>query len=637
MTLNKFDNAIEKIAVSVFPNRDKGSVFVASQIASIIRENNEKGKRTVLGLATGSSPLVIYKELIRLHKEEGLSFENVVSFNLDEYYSLPKDNKQSYNYFMEENLFKHIDIKHENVFIPDGMIEEGDIEAFCEDYECKIQSFGGLDVQLLGIGRTGHIGFNEPGSSSTSITRLVNLHEVTREDATSDFGSCNDVPSRAITMGVKTILGAKKIYLVAWGEAKADILQHAVEGEIDEAIPASYLQMHNNVTIITNTGGASKLARAKTPWLLGECYWDALMEKRAVVWLAKKVEKPILKLTDSDYKEHGLNQLLKVKESAYKLNIHIYNQIQQTITGWPGGKPNADDKVRPERTEPYPKTSIIFSPHPDDDVISMGGTLLRLVEQGHNVHVAYQTSGNIAVFDDEVIRFTDFAVGFAEKFNMSKEQAKKISREVREHIATKDENDNSNRAVLDVKGLIRQGEASAACRYCGVDEENIHFLEMPFYETASIVKNPLGDNDINIIINLLRQIKPHQIFAAGDLQDPHGTHAVCLQAIFKALEQVKDEPWFKDCYIWLYRGAWQEWDVEDIEMAVPISPEELFKKRKAIFKHQSQKDYPLFQGEDKREFWQRAEDRNRGTAKLYDELGLTEYEAIEAFKRYKPN
>jgi glucosamine-6-phosphate deaminase len=634
MSYNTLETSVEKIPLTIFKDKEEASQFVARQIAAIIRGKNEQGLPAVLGLATGSSPLSIYRELVRMHKEEGLSFKNVITFNLDEYYPMEADSKQSYHHFMYEHFFNHLDIKPENVFIPDGSIASEEIEQFCLDYENKIEAVGGIDAQLLGIGRSGHIGFNEPGSLVSSVTRLVQLDELTIEDAAKDFGGEENVPVHALTMGIKTILKARKIFFVAWGEAKSDILQKAIEGPVQRGVPASFLQNHTNVHFMLDSAAASKLSRFNTPWLTGVCEWNDNMKKKAVIWLSRKAKKPILKLTDQEYKKFGLSDLLKTAGSAYNLNISVYNQIQRTITGWPGGKPNSDDTLRPERSEPFPKRSIVFSPHPDDDVISMGGTLLRLVEQGHDVHVAYQTSGNIAVFDDDARRFADFALAFSKKFNIAQGSIQELHHQVVDFLKHKEAGTIDSEDVLKIKGLIRQGEASAACRFCDVREENIHFLEMPFYESGSVEKNPLGEEDIRILINLLQEVQPHQIFAAGDLQDPHGTHAVCLHAIMEAVDRLKDEPWMKNCYVWLYRGAWQEWEIEDIEMAVPISPEELMKKRKAIFKHQSQKDSPVYPGKDKREFWQRAEDRNRTTAKLYDELGLTEYEAIEAFKRY---
>jgi glucosamine-6-phosphate deaminase len=627
-------NHLERIATKVFDERDSASKFVAREIASLIKEKNKLDKYTVLGLATGSSPLSLYKELVRIHKEEGLSFKNVITFNLDEYYPMDPAEIQSYHRFMHENLFSHIDIAPEHINIPDGTVAVEEIESYCRAYDNKIKSFGGIDIQILGIGRSGHIGFNEPGSQLSDATRLVTLNDITVGDAAKDFNGKENVPRSGITMGVKSIMKANKIFLMAWGDKKADIIKEAAEGPVTSDVPASFLQNHSDALFVLDKTAASRLSRFETPWLTGKCDWTEKMQKKALIWLSKQTGKPILKLTESDYKELGFNSLLKTAGSAYDLNINIHTRLQQTITGWPGGKPLADDKTRPERSAPFPKRVIVFSPHPDDDVISMGGTLLRLAEQGHDVHVAYQTSGNIAVFDDDAYRFLDFVKAFSGRFGVRQNEVGKIYDDITGFLKENPDNGNSNSDVLGIKGLIRQGEATAACRFSGVKEENIHFLNLPFYETGSVEKEPLSSKDMDIIVNLLREVKPHQIYAAGDLQDPHGTHAVCLRAIFQAIEEVKSEEWTKDCYVWLYRGAWQEWDIEDVEMAVPISPDELIKKRKAIFKHQSQKDVPVFPGTDSREFWERAEDRNRTTAKLYDQLGLTEYEAIEAFKRY---
>jgi glucosamine-6-phosphate deaminase len=635
MTESTLRNHLEKIPVKVFNDRDQGSKYVAREIASLIKEKNKLDKPTVLGLATGGSPLLLYKELIRLHQKEGLSFKNVVTFNLDEYYPMEPGDAESYHRFMHENFFSHVDVIPGNINIPDGTLSVEAVEEYCRDYDNKIKSLGGLDIQILGIGRSGHIGFNEPGSQPGDETRKVHLNDITIEDASKDFGGKENVPRTAITMGIKTIMQAERVFLMAWGQGKSEVIKAAVEGPVNSELPASFLQNHSDTLFVVDPMSGAQLSRIETPWLAGTCEWTDKMQKKALIWLSKQTKKPILKLTESDYKDQGLNSLLQTKGKAYDLNIEIHNKLQQTITGWPGGKPGSDDKTRPERSEPFPKKVIVFSPHPDDDVISMGGTLIRLAEQRHDVHVAYQTSGNIAVFDDDALRFMDFVHGVSKKMSVCKSEFEKMYLNIAGYIKENPGKGNGNPDVLTVKGLIRQGEAAAACRFSGVKEENVHFLDLPFYETGSVEKNPVSQADIDIIVKLLREVKPHQIYAAGDLQDPHGTHAVCLHAIFDALKVVREEEWAKDCWVWLYRGAWQEWNIEDVEMAVPISPDELKKKRMAIFKHQSQKDEPVFPGTDSREFWERAEDRNRETAELYDNLGLTEYEAIEAFRRYK--
>ncbi len=624
----------EKIPTLIYEESSDASVAVAYEIAGLVRRRDKEGKKTVLGLATGSTPVGVYDELVRLHKEEGLSFKNVITFNLDEYYPIEPNSLQSYVRFMNEHLFDHLDIPDNQVHIPDGTISEDDVYEYCEQYEQKIKDAGGIDIQLLGIGRTGHIGFNEPGSRPDSLTRLITLDKITRKDAASDFFGEEHVPRRAITMGVGTILSADKILMMAWGEGKAPIIKESVEGEINESVPATYLQQHENTFVILDEAASEKLTRINTPWLLTSCRWEDNLIRKGVVWLCQKLDKPILKLTDENYNENGMGDLIASRGPAYNINIKVFNELQHTITGWPGGKPNEDDKYRPERAKPFPKRSLIFSPHPDDDVISMGGTLIRLVDHGHDVHVAYQTSGNIAVFDDDVIRFADFVTDYAEAFRMKDQKAEHLFEEITDYLKNKEPGQIDSPEIKQIKGLIRRGEAKAAGRYCGVPDENLHFLDMPFYETGRVKKKPLSDKDVQITVDLLNKIKPQQIYAAGDLSDPHGTHRVCLKAIFLALDQVKDEEWAEDCYVWLYRGAWQEWDVNEIEMAVPLSPLELTRKRRAIFKHQSQKDRPLFPGSDTREFWQRSEDRNRGTAKVYDNLGLAEYEAIEGFVRY---
>jgi len=635
-SLNYIEKTVEKLPVQVLEDQKEGAKLIAGIMADVIRKKQARGEMAVLGLATGSSPVLVYQELVRLHLEEGLSFKNVITFNLDEYYPMNPDHDKSYVYFMHKHLFDLIDIDPVNIHIPDGTLKPDQVSDFCLSYEEKIKACGGIDIQLLGIGRSGHIGFNEPGSAANSITRLVKLDMVTIADAVKDFGSEEAVPHRAITMGIETILSARRIVLAGWGKSKSSILKKMTEGPVTPEVPASFLQLHPHVTVYVDEPAVSEFTRTKAPWLIGVCDWTPRMIKRAVVWLSQKTDKPILKLTDDDYKSAGLRDLLACYGGAYDLNIKVFGQIRDTITGWPGGKPGATEKTRPERPEPAVKRSLIFSPHPDDDVISMGGTLLRLVDQKHDVHVAYQTSGNIAVFDDDAIRFSRFAIDLLESQGSRNNQLYQSHRELIGFLKNKKPGDIDTPFVKTVKGLIRVGEATAACRFCGVKEENIHFLNLPFYETGQVEKGPVSDADVHLVVDLLRKIKPHQIFAAGDLQDPHGTHEVCLQIIFQAVRIIRaaGDEWLKDCYMWLYRGAWQEWDVEDIEMAVPISPDELLRKRKAIFKHQSQKDFPVFPGEDKREFWQRAEERNRTTAKIYDQLGLAEYEAIEAFVRY---
>ncbi|UII34732.1 glucosamine-6-phosphate deaminase [Fulvivirga ulvae] len=625
----------EKIHTEIFDNSTQASLAIAHEIAELIRKKQAAGEHCVLGLATGSSPTSVYNELVRLHKEDGLSFKNVITFNLDEYFPMEPDALQSYVRFMNEYLFDHIDIDRENIHIPDGTLPYELVESFCQQYEQMIKDLGGIDLQILGIGRTGHIGFNEPGSHINSKTRLITLDHITRLDAASDFFGEENVPRRAITMGVGTIMNAKRIILMAWGEGKAKIIGRTVEGEVTDTVPATYLQSHPNTTLILDDGSAAELVRVKTPWLVKTCKWDNYLAKKAVIWLGLKLEKPILKLTDRDYNDHGMSDLVAEHGPAYNINIQIFNELQHTITGWPGGKPNADDTHRPERANPAKKRVLIFSPHPDDDVISMGGTFIRLVDQGHDVHVAYQTSGNIAVFDEDVIRFADFFRDFNDEYDISNQDGKSIYQNIVETIKNKKPGDVDSKMVQAIKGLIRRGEAKAGCRYVGLTDDKAHFLDMPFYETGLVKKKPLSEEDISIIMDLMREIKPHQVYAAGDLSDPHGTHRVCLTAIFEAIERLKEEEWMKDCWVWLYRGAWQEWDTNDIEMAVPLSPGELTRKRKAIFKHQSQKDTALFPGSDPREFWMRAEDRNHATATLYDKLGLPEYEAIEGFKRYK--
>ncbi len=624
----------EKVETSIYESSQDASLYVARKIADLIREKALRGEYAVLGLATGSTPTKVYDYLVQFHQKEGLSFKNVVAFNLDEYYPMHPEAFQSYVRFMKEHLFDHVDIEPKNVHIPDGTLVNVKIKKYCEHYEGLIEYYGGIDIQILGIGRTGHVGFNEPGSSITSKTRLIRLDRITRQDAASDFFGEENVPTRAITMGIGTILASKQTFLMAWGEGKANIIRQAVEEDIKESVPASFLQKHPNCQFVLDMAAASELTRVKTPWLVTECEWDDTLIKKAVIWLSEKLCKAILKITNEDYNEYGMGNLVAEVGSAEEINLKVFNQLQATITGWPGGKPKADDSKRPERAKPFPKRVLIFSPHPDDDVISMGGTLLRLVDQGHEVHITYQTSGNIAVLDDEVIRFLDF-VGETVTHEEAYEEISELHQRVRKFLAEKRPGDIDSTEIQNFKGLIRKGEALAACRYCGVPEENAHFLTLPFYETGAVKKKPYGKADVAVTYDLLNSIQPHQIFAAGDLSDPHGTHRVCLQIIYEAIDMLKEkEEWLKDTYVWLYRGAWQEWDIADMQMAVPIGPRDLARKRNAIFKHQSQKDKAMFPGSDQREFWQRAEERNTKTAKKYNGLGLAEYEAIEGFVRY---
>lgn len=625
----------EKIPAVIYDSATEACKKVAAEMAGLIRERQSRGQQVVLGLATGSTPKRVYAELIRMHREEGLSFANVVAFNLDEYYPLSPDALQSYRRFMDENLFSHIDIKKENCHIPDGNAPQEIVKLHCEAYEKLIVDHGGIDFQLLGIGRNGHIGFNEPGSHVSSTTRLITLDHTTRADAVFEFGSMAHVPRKAITMGIGTILKARRIVLLAWGERKASIIRQAIEGPVTEFVPASYLQGHGNVEIALDEAAATELTRRKAPWLTDEVLWDIRMVRKAVTHLALAVKKPILKLTNNDYNENGLSDLLALYGQAYDINIKVFNLLQQTITGWPGGKPLSDDTLRPERAVPATKRVIIFSPHPDDDIISMGGTFQRLVDQGHEVHVAYQTSGNIAVADDEAFRFLEFVKDHNQQFGINDPAAEKIYQEAFEFLKVKKNGEQDIPALRVVKGLIRKGEAKNTCRFVGVPMERVHFLHLPFYETGTVEKRPIGPEDVSIIAALIGSIQPHQIFAAGDLADPHGTHKVCLDALFEAMDTLAQSDFMKDCWLWLYKGAWQEWNIDEIEMAVPMSPDQVLKKRLGIFKHQSQKDGVVFQGSDSREFWQRAEERNRSTADLYNRLGLAEYEAMEAFVRWK--
>jgi len=631
---------IEHVPVTIFPTSIDASNAAAAEIADLIRARAARGQRAVLGLATGSTPQGVYEELVRLHREDGLSFKNVLTFNLDEYWPMGPGELQSYRRFMDEHLFNLIDIPREQTNVPSGTIDQSEIPGFCSRYEKAIASAGGIDIQLLGIGRTGHIGFNEPGSPRDSRTRLITLDKVTRMDAASDFFGEWNVPRRALTMGVGTILDAKRVILLAFGEHKAGIIKRAVEGEISQSVSGSYLQAHKGAAFYLDPASSAELTRVKTPWLLGSISefgltWNTRQTRRAAIWLARTVNKPITKLTEEDYNEHGLQELLSTREhGAYEINIEVFKALQSTITGWPGGKkgrPKADGSA-----DTFPKRIVVFSPHPDDDVISMGGTFIRLCEQRHEVHVAYQTSGNIAVFDAAAVRHADFVTEFCRAFDLfSAKEVKKIEARIESFVKRKDPGEIDAPELQTIKGLIRRTEARAGAEFSGVKPQNIHFLDLPFYETGRVKKKPLSEADIKITIDLLEKVRPHQIYAAGDLSDPHGTHRVCLAAILEAVRRLRSRAWMKQCEVWLYRGAWQEWGPEEIEMAVPLAPDEVARKRMAIFKHESQKDRALFPGpNDPREFWQRAEDRNRATAQIYDKLGLPEYQAIEGFVRW---
>lgn len=627
-------NSFELIPVSITETPKDGALEAASMVTQLIRKRQEEGKTVVLGLATGSTPKSLYAELIRVHKEEGLSFKNVITFNLDEYYPMAPDALASYHRFMHEQLFDHVDIDPQNIHIPDGTIAQESVKAYCEAYEAEIEKAGGIDLQVLGIGTNGHIGFNEPGSAFGSKTRMVALDHSTRLANSYDFPNMAEVPRLALTMGINTIMKSRKVILMAWGQHKAPVVRKAVEGHSTEQVPASLLQQHGDCLFILDKLAAQDLTRFKSPWLTGECEWSSHMIRKAVCTMALELNKPILMLTDNDYNDHGLSDLLVQLGASYDINLMVFNGMRNTITGWPGGKPGVEIPGHPERAEPKHKKVLIFSPHPDDDIISMGGTFIRLHEQGHDVHVGYQTSGNIAVSDEFVTRFIDFVVGFDEIFGIDKSHAAQLMEEARRFLKSKKPSDIDKNDIRAIKGLIRRCEAKATCRYVGIPEENIHFMNLPFYETGKIEKAPPSEEDVRITIDLIRKIKPHQIYAAGDLADPHGTHKVCLDLVFEALDRLKEEPFMKDCWMWLYRGAWQEFEVYDIDMAVPMSPDQVLQKRHGIFIHQSQKDAVPFQGTDTREFWQRAEERNANTAKIYDKLGLPQYAALEAFARH---
>ena len=628
----------EKVPTDIFPTIEEGAADIANQLEIDIKKREQEGRLFIMGIGSGSSLTPIFEELIKRHKAGKLSFKNVVMFNAYEYFPLNAENVNRSINQLKQRFLNHIDIEEKNIYTLDGTIAQDKVQEHCRAYEQRIKELGGLDVILLGIGRMGNIATNEPGSSLTSASRLILIDETAREEMKMSFGSQETVPPCSITMGISTILAARKIFLTAWGEEKADIIKKTVEGKISETVPASYLQTHNDAHVVIDLSAAAKLTRIQHPWLVASCKWTDKLVRSALVWLCQITGKPILKLTNKDYNENGLSELLALYGSAYNANIKIFNDLQHTITGWPGGKPDADDTYRPERAKPFPKRVIVFSPHPDDDVISMGGTLRRLVQQGHDVHVAYETSGNIAGGDEEVVRFMHFINGFNQIFGNEQDEVIKFKyKEIKNFLKGKKEGDIDTQDVRTIKGLIRRGEARTACTFNQIPLDHVHFLDLPFYESGKIEKLPMSEADVNIVRDLITKVKPHQIYVAGDLADPHGTHRKCTDAVLAALDLEKEAKaeWLKDCRVWMYRGAWAEWEIENIEMCVPISPEELRAKRNSILKHQSQMESAPFLGNDERLFWQRSEDRNRGTAKLYDDLGLACYEAMEAFVEYK--
>jgi glucosamine-6-phosphate deaminase len=626
----------EKIDTEIYDDEKQGSKQIAAEIASVIKDKQAQNQTCVLGLSGGSSPLSVYEELVRLHKEEELSFNNVVVFNVTEFYPLSQQNLHNNTVIIKENLLQKVDFNPDNfhTLIPDA--NEKNIHAFCHAYDKLIAEKGGLDFVLVSVGLIGNLAYNEPGSNIGSKTRLMLLDDQSRADLKPFYNNTSDIPSYAFTIGLSTLMDARQLTLGAWGEHKAAIIKKVVEEKADDNVPASLLQFHKNAKVVMDVNAAQMLTRISHPWLVGSCDWTNKLTRRAIVWLCEKTGKPILKLTNKDYNQHGLDELLVKYGSAYDVNIQIFNDLQHTITGWPGGKPNADDTNRPERAMPYPKRVLVFSPHPDDDVISMGGTFQRLVDQNHEVHVAYQTSGNIAVGDEEVIRYVSLMKSLSSKYNKSKVEVDAKLDEALDALLSQQEIKSSTyKDLLFIKGQIRREEARSACRFVGLKSEHVHFLDLPFYETGAVKKGNLTEKDVLIVMDLIRKVKPHQIFVAGDLADPHGTHKVCLNAALAAIDELKKEGIMDECRVWMYRGAWAEWEIDHIEMAVPISPEQLLNKRKSILRHQSQMESAPFMGNDERLFWQRAEDRNRATASLYQQLGLASYEAIEAFVEYK--
>lgn len=609
-----------------FANSVAASKFVAKEIDKLVRARNAAGKATVLGLATGSTPVGLYRELIRLHKEEGLDLSRVVTFNLDEYFPMPRESQHSYFRWMHETLFSHINVKWENIHIPDGTLKPDEVDAWCAEYEEKVRAAGGIDIQILGIGRTGHIAFNEPGSPQNSRTRLVTLDSITRRDAADGFFGEKNVPHNAITMGVQSILDARRIFMMAFGEHKAGIVYKAVEEAPTEAVSASFLQEHRDATVVLDEAAAGELTAIKMPWEVGPCDWTPGLVRKAVVKLSLSAKKGLQQLNDEDFRFHHLYELLREKGPAERIGEAVFHDRMATLTPFPAGR-----VTKPEEAKPI----LVFSPHPDDDVISMGGTMIRLFEQGHRVHVAYMTSGNVAVFDHDARRFVDFIDEFLEAFGAPGENsaAGTIKARVNQFLDAKQPGEQDSAEVLQIKALIRATEARAAALVCGIPPERLEFMNLRFYHTGTKTKKPIQPEDIDDIVALLKKLKPAQVYVAGELSDPHGTHRICAEAVFAAVRRVRAEGLNPD--VWLYKGAWEEWEPHEIEMAVPLSPDVLERKKEAIFRHQSQKDRAMFPGgTDRREFWQRAEARNLATARTYDALGLPEYFALEAFVKW---
>lgn len=628
-TMHEFSKRYEKLPVFIYDDQQQAATYVVENILEALNKKEATGEKLVLALTANPAAIPVY-ELLAQAYEAGRSFKNVIVFGIDEYYPIQKTQLQSHYRFLREYLFDVLDIPEKQIFCLDGEVSRAQVQEHCLDFEKKIVAHNGIDILV-----TSRMGSNEPGSPYNSNTRLITLNTNTRISAASEFFGVDYVPNYALTMGIKTLMTSKSVYYLAWGETLSKSVRQLVEGEVSESTPASFLQNHKHVEVLVDRAASADLTRIATPWLTGPCEWTDELMKKGVFWLCRHLDKPILKLTARDYNDNGMSDLITERGPFSKINIDMFNRLQHTITGWPGGKPNADDSTRPERALPYPKRVIVFSPHPDDDVISMGGTVARLSQQGHQLHVAYQTSGNIAVFDHEVIRFLDFLKDISPVYELDEEKTNNIFVQARIDLSKKKPGEPDTDSIRKVKGMIRRGEAKSACEYLGIEEKNVHFLDMPFYETGGIKKKPLTKEDIDILCALIDTIEPHQIFAAGDLSDPHGTHRICYKAILKAMDRLSDRPWFQDCRMWLYRGAWQEWDVPDVDMAVPLSPEEVIIKRNAIFRHQSQKDPAMFPGNDPREFWKRAEERNNSTAVLYDKLGMAEYQAIEMFRLYR--